>query len=331
MNPLFADWHAEVGIDLPGEVLAARERAADEVVSALSPAQALDLVASAFQLPDAGTRTQWFRQAIKEQDVGFLLRGNDRQADLLAAACLREVLDSNRDDDTALPVLVGYACELAALRGWTSLLPDLPDQATHRLRELGTQRRRLTRPPTLDRVVLYTKQQATAITTDLPEASAVTGAQVAAALNKLIGYSQTALDKVTGQITAVSKWADHANDICAEEGNILGWLIAGTSTSRHVPWSTLPACTAAILAGRELAEQLMLLPAPAQADAFLAQLHNATPFTDDAHDSAPDPLPVAPQLEFLVTALPDGDGDPVQQAQHSLRQALLCDAWKGCS
>jgi hypothetical protein len=324
MNPLLADWHAEVAINLAGDVLAARDSAGDAVVEALTGAQLLDLIALAYAQPGTTERGQWFRAAIKEHDPTFLLRGNDRETAVLAGACLWQVLDN----DGPLTVLAGYGCAIAAFRDWTSIVPDLSGHAEHRLRELATGERELTGPPEVTRAQPWTKALQTGLATAAPDELDVTGSVARALIDKIMGPLQSAFDKVQQQQVAVAQWADHAIDVCAEETAQVGWLLSGASRTVGQPWSTLDRASAAVLAGRELADTTIRLPAPPHADAFLDQMLAATPFTDKPAATTVAALPVAEELAFLIAPLPNTTDEPGRLARHSLRQALLVQAWE---
>lgn len=323
MNTLFADWHAEVSISLPGDVLSAREKAADAIVASITRSQVLDLATVAFQCADAAERTTWFRDAIKAEDNTFRMRGNDRETAVLAGACLWDILDG----DGGCAVLAAYACALAGFRGWTSLIPDLTDYAEHRLLVLGTERRILVASPESTRPLFWTKQLSAAIAGDLPAETPTTGAAVQAAFNKLGSGLQATLDKFAGELERFTAWAENAVDVCAEEGSQVGWLLSGASIELGRRWGELDKRTAAVLAARELAAQCSLLPAPPQADAFLDQLLDATAFAATAENVAVDRLQAPEPLGFLLESLPNDDS-PARQARHSLRQALLVRAWE---
>lgn len=324
MNPLLADWHAEVAINLAGDVLAARESAGDAVVGALTGGHLLDLIALAYELPGAAERGQWFRAAIKEHDATFLLRGNDRETAVLAGACLWEILDNVGP----LTVLAGYGCAIAAFRDWTSIVPDLSAHAEHRLRELATGERELTVPPELTRQQPWTKSLQTALATAAPDDLDVTGAVARTLIDKIMAPLQSALDKLHQQQVAVAQWADHAIDVCAEETAQVGWLLSGASRTLGQPWFTLDRDSAAVLGGREFADTTVRLPAPPHGDAFLDQMLAATPFVDKPSDTTVAPLPAAEELAFLIEPLPNTTDEPGRLARHSLRQALLVQAWE---
>jgi hypothetical protein len=321
MNKLLADWHAGVAIDLSAERLAARDAAGNAVVGSLDGSRLLDLVALAFQVA-VEEQGDWFRTAIKDHDNLFLLKGNDRETGLLAAACLWEVLDQATD----LAVLAGYACVVGASRGWSCLLPDLSDRAEHRLREIGIGRRTIDAAPELARPILVPKAVATSFVEEWPDATDITGQHLVAALNKLAGIAQAGIDKLHSQIVRTVEWSDHAIDICAEESAYVGWLLCGSSKTLDSPWSSLRPNVAAVVAARELADLTFLLPAPPQADAFLDQLLAATAFTQDPQTLDSPSVEVPAPLSFLLADVDDGE-EPSQLARRSFRQAMLIHAW----
>ncbi|MCW2599488.1 MAG: hypothetical protein JWM02_1317 [Frankiales bacterium] len=327
MNKLFADWHAEVGIALAGDVLKAREVGANDVVGGLTGAQVLDLIAIAHPQGQSADRGIWFRDAIKAADNTFRMRDNDREAAVLAGACLWEILDGDQDEDR-LSTLAGYGCALAGLLGWVPLVPDLTSYAEHRLSTLAEQRRALALPPEAPKIQIWSKQTATAIAAAMPAETGITLETVSTAFAKFATYVQLGFDKTLEQVDEVSRWAERAIDICAEEGNYVGWLLSGASNTLDRPWATLAAPITAVLAARELAACTTLLPAPMHADAFLDQLLAATPFSDQPEAVALEPLIAPEPVSFLIASLPNGVDDPQRQARHSLRQAMMLRAWE---
>ncbi len=326
MNPLLADWHADIAINLPGEVLTARDTAGDAVVATLIGMQLLDLISLAYQQAASPARGEWFRAAIKEQDRTFLLRGNDREAAMLAGACLWEVLDG----DGPLTILAGYGCAVAAFREWISVLPDLSSRAEHRLSELAATERELASQPDLSKPQPWSKELQTAVNTDVPQEANINGAHVQAVISKVMTALQTAIDQLHYQQVEIAEWAEQAIDVCAEESAQVGWLLSGASRTLSRPWSSTDRAATAVLAGREFADSVLRLPAPPHSDAFLDQLLVATPFTEQPAETALEPLPAPDALAFLITPLPNSD-EPGRQARHSLRQAMLVQAWKRLS
>jgi hypothetical protein len=329
MNPLFADWHHDIALDLGGEVLLAREKAADEVVVALTGPQALDLIAIAYQQPAPSGDVTWFRQAFKTADVTFRMRDNDHEMAVLAGACLLEV--GIRDDDIA--VLAASAGAIAARRGWIPLLGDLLGAADQRLLDIGTSRRQRTDRPTVTRQQVWgPKGIAPAeITTVLQEGGDLphpTHAAVAAALGKLALAVNTAIGHTANQLATVVDWADTSACLAAEESDLFGWLLCGASDLLDMTWSAVDPRTAAIVAGRELAQRAVVLPAPPQSDAMLEQLLASTPFAETSVKATLPPAPALRELDFLLADLgTDTDSDLLELAQHSLRQAMLVRVW----
>ena len=323
MNSFLADWHADIAINLPAEVLEARETAGDAVVANLSGDQLLDLISLAYQQPGSSDGGEWFRAAIKEQDRTFLLRGNDREVAVLAGACLWAVLDG----DGLLAILAGYGCAVAAFRDWISAPPELSNRAEHRLSELAVAERALANRPDLGKPQAWSKQLQTSIKTAAPEETDINGTHIQAVIGKVMTALQTALDRLYDQQTKIVTWAEQALDVYAEESAQVGWLLGGASRTLSRPWASIDRAAAAVLAGRELANSVLQLAAPPHSDAFLDQMLAATPFSEHPVETVLEPLSVPDALHFLIAPLPNSD-EPGRQARHSLRQAMLVQAWE---
>lgn len=321
MNPLLADWYNDVSIGLPGEILTARAAAIDELLPQLDRASVLALVGLAHEHPQV-EQDDWFREPFKKHDATFLMRGNDRELAVLAGACLVDVC-AGEDD---LAVLVASATAVACRRGWTSSVGDLPGRAEQRLVDLGTARRQLERRPVAAKPTVWTKGVPPAVANGLSEAG-VTPASVTAALDKLAGATNRALETAAVQVDRVADWSERALSLCTEEGDLLSWLLAGHSNLLDVPWASLDAGTAAIVAGRELADLLVVLPAPPQADALIDQILFATPFSEEAAKVNIPPLDVPAPLNFLLEQQEVADADLADLARLGLRQAVLLKVW----
>jgi GTPase-associated system helical domain len=327
MNSLFADWHAEVSIGLTAEVLAARERAGDAVLASASKENVLDLIRVAYQQPGAAEEVEWFRTAIKAEDNTFRMRDNERETSLLAAAVLWDLIDR---DSVPLKILAAYACVVAGYRDWHCLIPELASHADNALGQLGADVRTLRIPPAPTKHVFWTKPLQAKIAEDLPADSSMTGQQVQNALGKLAAAFQGSVDKQHDQLVELAQWSDSTIDIAAEEGSLVGWLLSGTSTILERPWSEIAKTQAAIVAGRELADQITLLPAPPQADSFLEQLLAATPFVAGGDAITIDAVKGPDPLQFLLLPVPATD-DAIRAAKHAFRQQLLIRAWQEAS
>ncbi|SFD87986.1 GTPase-associated system all-helical protein GASH [Blastococcus tunisiensis] len=323
MNPLLADWYNEVSIGASAEMIAARGAALDELLPDLAPAQVMGLVGLAHERGE-GDSDEWFRAVFKRHDASFLMRENGREVALLAGACLMDVSASG--GDTA--VLAASAVAVASRLGWSSVVGDLPTEAEQRLVDLGTSRRQLTRPPAAIRQTVWTKSVQTGAAKDME--AGVTAESVAAAIARVGTAVNAALESAAAQLDAVSEWAERSLDLCAEESDLMAWLLTGQSRTLGLAWSAADPATAAVVAGREIAELLALAPAPPQADALIDQMLASTRFPKRAAAELElPPLEVPAELEFLVQNAPWDGQDPAALGRLSLRQAVLLDVWSG--
>ena len=311
MNLLLADWYHDVSIDADAGTIAARGAALDELAPTLTPSQTMALVAVAHeQEPTADD--EWFRAAFKRHDASFRMRDNGREVALLAAVCLVDACAGDGDE----AVLAASAAAVAARRGWSSAVRDLPVVANQRLVDLGTSRRQLAPAPVASKHVAWVEG-----------AQAATAETIMAAIGQLGASVNTALDAAASQLGAVSAWAERSLDLLAEESDLMAWLLAGQCTTLGRPWAETDPATAAVLAGREIAGLLAVSPAPPQADALIDQVLASTRFAKRPSETELPPIDVPTGLAALVQDDPRGGREPADLGRLSVRQAVLLDVW----
>lgn len=324
MNPLFATWHHEVSVNLVGVDLPAREAAADGLADEIDGTRVLDLVAVAYGQQAAEDADAWLRGPFQEAEPAFAMRGNDVEMRILASAVLEEVC---RSGHASMRAFAAYAIAVAEHRGLECLIAEVPEAASRALADLAVSRRQPAPRPTAKRAAVYGKALKDAI--DEYPASYV--AETVKGLFKEVAVAaQKGVDAACENAEAVAVWAEENLRLAAEDTSLLWWLLSGQSKTLREPWALLPTHVLAVVAGRELAEASVTVPAPPQSGALLQQLIAANPKPKKPADAAVPAIDTPLPLAFLVGDIPE-DEDPLLVARHSLDQAMLLRAWNDLS
>lgn len=321
MNPLFADWHREVSVNLVGVDLPAREAAADGLADEITGAKVLSLVAVAYGQEVDEDADAWLREPFKEADPAFPMRGNGVEMRVLAAAVLEEVC---RTGHVSKQVFAGYAVAVAEHRGLDCPIPEVPETAARALAALSVSRRTTPPRPVMKQPVVWTKalKESIAAYPDSPYSPAV----LKELFQKVAQSAHTATGNLAAHVDAVASWTEQNVNFAAEDTALLWWLLSGRSATLGEQWTSLPTHVLSVVAGRELAAAAVTVPAPPQSDALLQQLISANPQPKKPTDVAVPHLDTPPPLAFLITDIPE-DGDPFGVARHSLDQSMLVRAW----
>jgi hypothetical protein len=325
VNPLFADWHREVSVNLVGVDLPAREAAADGLADAITGTKVLNLVAVAYGQEVDEDADAWLREPFKEADPAFPMRGNDVEMGVLAAAVLEEVC---RTGHSSMQVFAAYAVVVAEHKGLGCPIAELPETAARVLAELAVTRRTTAPRPVMKQPVVWTKALKESV--DAYPESPYSPAVLKELFQKVAQSAQNATVNLATHVDAVTSWSEQNVDLAAEDTALLWWLLSGRSTTLGEQWALLPTHVLAVVAGRELAAAAVTVPAPPQSDALLQQLINANPQPKKPADVAVPHLDTPQPFAFLIIDIPE-DGDPLSVARYSLDQSMLIRAWDNLS
>lgn len=89
-QPTFADRYAEAGLVTTGPIIQARGESIKRVVADATPARIYGLIGAYYEIPD--TDLSWFRDEIIQDDPTFSLMSGAREARILAAIALGELI-----------------------------------------------------------------------------------------------------------------------------------------------------------------------------------------------------------------------------------------------
>lgn len=366
MREEFPSWYAE--FELGGDA-AARQQRWDGVIGVTSNATKEfiePLVRLAFKSvtrskPNSSVLAQIvdaFRQADPEHPVDQ----NSREIEVLAAACLVVLIDSNEDQQlattTALAVATAYMC--AARK--PKLPMDIGGIACAQLRqlsELNSQR------PDFNRYLGTTVSPLSFDNAAKQFQSAPTPDGFAAAMKTVAEVTTTAVKTVLRDQQRALGAAVKTMALQGEELQMLWWLIGGRSWDLDCPFVEVDANARTLVMAKELANHTNIYPGPASIKGLLSRAHvggddisiqNAVMATesaaaewlnsllDEMGDEEPSPITLPLHLA-IKRQMEVGNGDtwvaawsgavgipadftcsPLQLAEHFYRERLLIAA-----
>ncbi|MCC0090616.1 GTPase-associated system all-helical protein GASH [Aeromonas veronii] len=236
----FADRYAEEGLSPSSEQINSRQEPAKRIVANINNDQILDLVAVYYGSTDVNL--DWFRDEFLQEDASFSLVNNAREARVLAALILGELIDDN-NSVAILAVSIGgvKGARVPSQAHW------LVVNAEEALRKLSVTDRAL--------VEISTKVTPTATQQLDEEIKALVANDWPTLLTVLGKIRLEAQKSVKATATQVMKAMDLLDDqakLMREESQMLWWLIGGHSRTFERSFSTFEAQQAALVGAVDL-------------------------------------------------------------------------------
>ncbi|MDP3543529.1 MAG: GTPase-associated system all-helical protein GASH [Elusimicrobiota bacterium] len=256
MHNDFADWYRAVSLEPQDEVLKKRWAAVEKLFSTIDKPRGLDVARLFLGLqPKAADFAAWFADPFKTEDAGFPMKGNSAELRVLAGAVCIGGMDSS-DQDLDISIAIALALVAGSYMGKRRGLV-LKDVITAAREFLSQQSLRTRAKSSNDRVAGLVK--------------AIGAVKLKCKGANTIGFMEQEFgafaDNIGDTVGALTK----ANTILQEETNILWWLLGGHSHDLRKPFGALDAGCVAIVAPKELADRVLILPGPRAIQAFLAQ------------------------------------------------------------
>lgn len=256
MHKDFADWYRGVSLEPQADVLEKRWAAVEKLIPTVDKARGLDLARLFLGLqPKAADFTTWFTDAFKAEDAAFPMKGNAAELRVLAGAvCIGGIDGEDSDLDVSITVALALvAGSYMGKRRGLALKDVLTAAQQFLVRRSSMSRSKLgdDQVSSLRKAIKAAKQMCKGANT--------------------LGYMEQQFgsfaDEVGGSIEALAE----ANIVLQEETNILWWLLGGHSHDLRKPFGSIDAGCVAIIAPKELADRVLVLPGPGSVQAFLAQ------------------------------------------------------------
>lgn len=210
----------------------------------------------------------WLGRHLREKDESFVVEGKDDLVQRVAGiAVLRRVSDA-RDESAILAALALLSARYAGLK---PIIAELPEIATQRLREMGSEVR------ARDRVEPLSLAPAVKNLPPARKPNEETGAAVD--VNQLAADVALHAKAIKALITSLEPGLAAASErqrALDEEVEMLWWVIRDQDSEGR-PWGDRPVVERAVCAAVELADRTEILPGPPSAEALLRRL-----LTEDA-------------------------------------------------
>jgi hypothetical protein len=250
MDPAFVEAYRAVSPTPSDELLKARWSGIESYGKGASAGTLLDAVRTFYGLPcRTPTFPNEFRANFTAHDVAFPASGNEFEVRILAGSALLAIFASGRKLAalTALALISGY------YRG--NRKDDLPAIVVTRAREylLNASRDR-TQKPEIKKPPLPPKIEEGTDAATLAKAAL----DLTKTVNQFVQHSVRELDVRLASIE--------------EETNIFWWLLAGYSRDLEKPLSQISRSARPLVAGKEMADLVSLMPGPVGAPALLDKL-----------------------------------------------------------
>ncbi|KKN14732.1 hypothetical protein LCGC14_0993140 [marine sediment metagenome] len=319
MNPEFGVWYLQVDPEPTDDKLKRRWQAIEKLCKKPSRDLKRDLIRIAYQVPSPATTSQALVGACQDADAAFRAHDNAEEQSLLAAVAIVNLFDSKAQADS-ISLALGVTC--ASLQG---------NRSRKTAEEVGLHRRADEHLATVSLAsrceTLQRKAGPAPVNVDGTCAEAKAHAEQNAipdAVKKLADAVQSIGAGLDG-ILDVFHRLERQQGLFAEELNILWWMENGTSRVLQKKLKRMNPGSAALVAGKELADITRVPPGPLGIVAFLAHAI-PSPSSRITFAAAVEAVPEAWRLDVLV------DG-PVTEAERlcplhvALREAVKSSTW----
>jgi GTPase-associated system helical domain len=309
MRDEFLRWYRPVNVSANRELLEARWRGVVGLVETADAASVETMLAIALRTKPRPqpARVAKLRERFKAADDLFEMEGNDRELEVLSAAALATLYDSD-NDASAHAALTATTASCFGAR--TADFPlDLAAAAEATICRISETRRKR---PDLSKLVMERTTQI-----ELDQASTNNLQQsfgheaVLAALTAIARRAQAANTVLVRSFNAAVRSMDKFTSIQDEELQMLWWLFGGRSKTMDRPFTSIPEEAQPIVLAAEVAATTEFLPGPVSVKPILSRagLKERKKFAIPAAVNACDP-------DLLVTFISGIDPSPITQPLH---------------
>ena len=268
MHPKFSEWFLEANPDPGSELIALRWSAIDFLISQASLGLLRDAVKMAYRLPLANqTNRTAFGAAFQEGDKAFLIDNNDVEYAVLAASLLADIMRQDLPHGLLVSLLV--ACISLKGRRKSENAPWLANIAEQYLCSRAASLRKMAHKEASPLPQCDADHTLEGI--DELVAASKWGESV-----KLLSAATIATTRNLNEVALAANAAIQEfrlkQRLFEEESDILWWLISEHTREHSIPFSTLEDRVAALIAGKELADFVRVLPGPMAIPAFLGSV-----------------------------------------------------------
>lgn len=263
MDISFGDWYRQAQLVPEDGLLKRRQRGIEDFVNAHCSAAVIADLARLFhaRAPKEPSFVDQFRRAFHTVDAAFAMEDNDNELSVLAGASLAYLIDHSKDPTPTVAALAILCPMLKGVCG-DPVVPAIAARAKQRLQTARATVRKGSSPTQEAPALGFTDETLKPLTdacasNQLPEV----GKQVCAVVQSICQDIQRQWQVI------VALQRDQA--LRAEESDILWWLTGQTSRDLGQRFSNIPKSVVPILAAKELADLVRILPGPIAACAVL--------------------------------------------------------------
>jgi GTPase-associated system helical domain len=293
VHKYFADWYRVAAIEPHPETLEKRWSAIQRTVRDLDVPDALEVVRLFYGSPRCLPRfAERYRDAFKSRDVTFPMRDNEAELQVLAGATIVALLDSRPGPVADVTALAMVSADCRGLRSGERLADMLGEARRYLWARSGALRLakevKTVVPPALDVASLLEPFQSAleAKQTRDPDFEGVLDQMPAPGArprsSPALELTTKAIQSLAAAITEVATAAGEAVSeqarrlqLYREEVNVLWWLFAEHSRDTGHRMASLPLPAACLVAGKELADLIEVLPGPLAAAGLLDRMLRA--------------------------------------------------------
>jgi hypothetical protein len=193
--------------------------------------EALSLVAIVYGIDIPKDDIEWFLSAFQQDEPGFASDGVDNEVELLAAASLRQEIDSYNDDSGLWPCLLLETANFGGLRT-SKGDPTLIDYARKKLQEFQTTHNVLNKATYHKKIDINTTYQS-AETAGASNQWQLAHPAVKQTIEAVLGYTDQGLEWQATQLNNTISYIQQLE----EQTQTQWWAIAGWSESANMPYA----------------------------------------------------------------------------------------------
>ena len=271
MHKHFADWYREVDLDVVSETLQARWEGVETIVKNLDNVSSLELVRLLFgRTPIDNGFVDGLRVKFAEHDGTFPMRSNDREMAVLAGASLAHCLSSEGQlgDVAALAILTQAFLPYDDVPPQRDIVTVAEQYLNRRSLSLRSHKRLSPNKPK----TLAVEKTVAEIYKQCEDDTDVSSSTLGKALIPPLIQTSKAVARIDKALNVMQEETSHALNVLSEECNILWWVLGGYSQELEATVASLDLGTAAVVAGKELADLIHVTPGPVSAVALLDKM-----------------------------------------------------------
>lgn len=272
MHKHFSDWYREVDIEPTDAILRKRNAGVKKLVASISADHIFEIVRILFA--NKLRNEEWkddFCENFRTTDPSFPMRNNEKELVILSGTAIAELISSKNDQS----IIAALATICASFIPYDQIPPrsDIISEANiYLLSESAKLRAKIEaasfKTPKLGVKTLPEKLKE--IKTDIESgATPPNDANSTVTIIESISKVCEAINKLTETIGSQYNSLKVASDMISEESNILWWLFGGYSRDLGKKMCDLNPETTCLIAGKELADLVKVLPGPFSVQAIL--------------------------------------------------------------